>query len=233
MDFLKSMALAAMGVSLIAGGCNSSDPSAQEELNRLKAEKAAAESSLAKKDGEIASLKGLHEAEMAGLKGQLETVSKQLEDAKSVVRMPSPEQMEQKLSMETMKLRHAAEQQLKGYVMKEFRLHDINIPSPESPCQARVTMTMVSPNGETGQLFWQGQGDMSGNWHYEAVDGFNSGPGPKPTPPKPGPTPPAPTPTPKPTPPKPPVVDPHGAMHFDNTYTLDLSKLHPLDMPKQ
>jgi len=243
----KSLAVAAMGVSLIAGGCNSSDPSAQDEFNRLKAEKAAAESSLAKKDGEIASLKGLHEAEMAGLKGQLETLSKQLEEAKSVTRMPSPEQMEQKLAMETMKLRHAAEQQLKGYVMKEFNLHDINIPSPESPCQARVTMTMVSPDGKTGQLFWQGKGDMSGNWHYEAVDGFkDSGPGSTPAPVKPpvGPTtqltPAPPTPSvgpapPKPMPPKPimPDVREGGAMKADQTYLIDPSKLRPLDTRPQ
>jgi hypothetical protein len=170
----KSMAVAGIGISLLAGGCNSNDPSVQEELTRLKAEKLAAESALAKKDGEIASLKGGHEAEMADLKGQLEKArSKQPAAAEPAARMPTPEQVEMKLSMETMKLRRSAEQQLPGYVMKDFRLHDINIPSPDAPFQARVTMTMVSPKGEPFQMFWQGKGDMMGNWHYDQVkDGF-------------------------------------------------------------
>lgn len=256
------MVVAGLGISLLAGGCNSNDPSTQEELTRLKAEKLAAESALAKKDGEIASLKGLHDAEMASLKGQLETARKQPAFATepSAAHMPTPEQVELKLSMETMKLRKAAEQQLPGYVMKEFKLHDINIPSPESPFQARVTMTMVSPKGEPFQMFWQGKGDMMGNWHYEQVkDGFtDTAAVATPTPPTPrnpvipaptlvpvNPTPPvvvASPPTPSaPTPPAPartaPVpdsskLDPNrqGAMPATQSYVIDPSKQRPMKM---
>ena len=253
--FMKSMAVSVVGISLFAGGCNSSDPSVQEELTRLKAEKAAAEAALAKKDGEIASIKGLHDAEMADLKGKLEMAGKHQPAAVSAApQMPTPDQVEAKLAMETMKLRRAAEQQLPGYVMKDFSLHDINIPSPETPFQARVTMTMSSPKGETFQLYWQGKGDMMGNWHYEQVkDGFPDSataavaPTPRPTPtPQPvsprNPVPATPAVAVNPAPAAPaapaarepeasrPDVSRSGAMPSSQTYIIDPTKQRPMKM---
>jgi len=147
---------------------------------------------------------------------------------------------------------------LPGYVMKDFRLHDINIPSPEAPFKARVTMTMVSPKGEPFQMFWQGKGDMMGNWHYEQVkDGFpdaaaaSAAVASVPTPPAPkNPIVTPPVVTPNPTPPpvvaanpppppvrKEPVAEPprldtsrQGAMPANATYIIDPTKQRPMKM---
>ena len=228
-----------MVVAMLVAGCVPEDPAAREEVERTKAEAATLKTQLAEKDQEIGSLRQ-----------QLEAASKSA-TAAATQRMPSADEIEQKLSMETLRLRRDAEKQLPGYKIREVKMGNLEMPSSEYPFSCRISMVLTDPSGKPGQLFWLGKGDPHGNWTYQAVPGFPDEPKPAavattpatgdtgavassdpgetapPKPPKPV----------KPPKPEPPPVrhDPlqsaarqGGPMQSSQTFIIDLNKLQPM-----
>ncbi len=225
---------------VLVTGCTPEDPAAREEIERTKAEAAVLKAKLTEKDQEI-----------AGLRQQIEAASKTAATA-TAQRMPTADEIEQKLSLETLRLRRDAEKQLPGYKIREVKMSNLEIPSAEYPFSCRIAMVLTDPAGKAGQLFWQGRGDTRGNWTYQPVSGFpddvkppaapstpaagdgtgeavaSTDPG-ESTAPKP----------PKPKPPKPPAAthDPlqsaarqGGAMPSNQTFIIDLNKMQPLQI---
>jgi hypothetical protein len=219
-------------------GCLPEDPSSSEETERLKAELAAAERS-AQQVQQAASGK---DAEIEALRSKVEELGKQLEAA-AKMRVPSADEIEQKLSLETVRLRREAEKKLPGYKIQEVTLGEVNIPSPDYPFSCEVAMTLVAPDGKPGQLFWRGRGDLQGNWTYEPIEALSSGvrrPPPQVDAPPVADNRPPDRPAQPPAEPPVPVHDPlvskkrdGGAMPADKTIIIDLRKLKPLNIPPQ
>ena len=237
---VKLRCLGGIVLGILVTGCVPEDPAAKEEVERTKAEAAAMRTKLAEKEQEI-----------AGLQQQIETAKKETATV-TTQRMPTSDEIEQKLSLETLRLRREAEKQLPGYKIREVKMSNLEIPSQEFPFSCRIAMVLTDPAGKPGQLFWTGKGDPHGNWTYQPASAPPEEP--KPTPPTgdggavadngSGDSPVVKPPTPKPPKPDPPKPEPPpvrhdplqsaarqgGAMPANQTFIIDLNKLQPLNI---